>query len=745
VARALNYISEESKVAYVSVDYITKAIILGNSDKYFDPNLKKFRLSILGNAIQDENENKIYTTDLFEKVGLCIKGSSTNYYKKVKFVEIDPYGYRNVLSWEKNANNALIEDYAQDYEQVINPQQERGFQSDLESYTYLLQSATLQSKAQTILTKIINGAQGISVVKPGVKKSLIFDLRAPVENFIGRETALNELHRTLLLGRTATIVSAISEMSLASVSNMELVSGTQAVVSGLGGIGKTQLALRYAQLHVAEYDNNVLWINSETKIDMSRSFFKLAAKLAIEKRDKDGEYKDLENIVEEIYEYFSDQKSLFIFDNVENYVEMEPFLPKSMVGNKPSLLITSRYTNWQNAAPVISLDVFTEQESLALVKHGLSISNDDQNAKLKVLHNLLQGLPLALQQAIAYIKNKRNIDKGFGIENYIGIFKVKNREVLDFNFRIYNNDPYLKTLYTTWKITLDIINREEEAGKTAIEILNIMSFLFPEISIQTFSTVYESDLLSEAMHLLRIYSMVSPGSTPSECIVHRLVQKVVNIYLENDAVQFRKIALSAEELVMYYANNMENRLHYVNFLLNIVNHPELGEDLKLKNSFKRISSMLMIDNAALITYFFDVAYIKLNKEKYIEFITESFLNYRKQAIPFYVLNLLEYIEKKLAEGMLTKSDVEKIIHNKNFLLKPEYRVKHISPIPEKRERQLYIVLLISSFRKKIFPDPSFSSCSSERKKRNSGISCLQKKQALKEEKQQKTIKHLEKV
>ncbi|MCZ6914941.1 MAG: hypothetical protein O7C59_11250, partial [Rickettsia endosymbiont of Ixodes persulcatus] len=357
----------------------------------------------------------------------------------------------------------------------------------------------------------------------------------------------------------------------------------------------------------------------------------------------------------------------------------------------------------------------------------------------------LQGLPLALQQAIAYIKNKRNIDKGFGIENYIGIFKVKNREVLDFNFRIYNNDPYLKTLYTTWKITLDIINREEEAGKTAIEILNIMSFLFPEISIQTFSTVYESDLLSEAMHLLRIYSMVSPGSTPSECIVHRLVQKVVNIYLENDAVQFRKIALSAEELVMYYANNMENRLHYVNFLLNIVNHPELGEDLKLKNSFKRISSMLMIDNAALITYFFDVAYIKLNKEKYIEFITESFLNYRKQAIPFYVLNLLEYIEKKLAEGMLTKSDVEKIIHNKNFLLKPEYRVKHISPIPEKRERQLYIVLLISSFRKKIFPDPSFSSCSSERKKRNSGISCLQKKQALKEEKQQKTIKHLEKV
>ncbi|MCZ6909068.1 MAG: NB-ARC domain-containing protein [Rickettsia endosymbiont of Ixodes persulcatus] len=590
---------------------------MGNSDKYFDPNLKKFRLSILGNAIQDENENKIYTTDLFEKVGLCIKGSSTNYYKKIKFVENDPYGYRNVLSWEKNANNALIEAYAQDYEQVINPQKERGFQSDLESYAYLLQSATLQSKAQTILTKIINGVQDIPVAKPSVKKSIIFDLRSPVENFVGRETALNELHQTLLLGSTASIVSAMSEMSLGSVSNMELVSGAQAAVSGLGGIGKTQLALRYAQLHVAEYDNNVLWINSETKIDMSHSFYKLATKLGIEKKDKYGEYKVIESIVEEIYDYFSDRKSLFIFDNVENYAEIEPFLPKSMVGNKPSLLITSRYKNWQNAAPVISLGVFTEQESLVLIKHGLSINNDSQDVKIKLLHSFLQGLPLALQQAIAYIKIQRNLDSSFSIEEYIEIFKEKTKEVLDFNFRAYNNDPYLKTVYMTWQITLDMIKKEGKAGEVALDILNIMSFVFPEnISTDLFVTFYERDILNTALHLLHVYSMTNAGSIPSEFVIHRLMQKVVNLHLEKNIAQFKTVALKTEALVIHYEKKLETRFHYIYFLLNIINHPELELDLQFKPSFKRIYLILGITDEKMWEYFLDVAYTN-----FIRFIT----------------------------------------------------------------------------------------------------------------------------
>ncbi|MDQ8039018.1 MAG: NB-ARC domain-containing protein [Rickettsiella sp.] len=742
VIRFMNYISKQADIDYLSVEYITKGIIFGNSDKYFDLKLNKFRLSISGNAIKDEYANTIYTSDLYENVGLAIfTVDSTKFYKKIKLAEIDHYGYRDVLSWEKTLSNTLIEDYTSKYEQITSYHTSTGLKQDVQSYRHLLHSIAAGIKAQTILDKIKNRLQDTSIRKSQEKKTILFNLRAPVENFIGRTAPLHELHRTLSSAKTTSIVSAMTAMSLDS--RTELMPGPSASVSGLGGIGKTQLALRYAQLHAADYDNNVLWINSETKVAMSQSFFKLADKLKIEKKDEYGEYNKLESLVEEIYEYFSDRKSLFIFDNVENYEEIEMFLPKLMLGNKPHLLITSRYRNWKNAAPVISLDVFTEKEALALVKQGLSLVNDAQDNKINELNHLLHGLPLALQQAVAYIKMQRNININFNIEKYIEIFKEKSREVLDFNFRIYNNDPYLKTAYTTWKVTLDLIKKEGLVGETALEVLNIMSFICPEnIYMDMLIIMYHPTRLSMAMELLESYSMLNAGITPSEYVMHRLVQKVVNLHLQTNAKQFKEVAVKTEISVMYFSKNMDTRYHYLYFLFNVLEHPELQNYLKYKSSFKRISTILMVDDMKMWTSFFDMVYNRFNKLRYVEFLTEAFLNYRRQVAPFYVLTMLAYLEKNLVKGVLTRDDVKTIIDNED-LLGVRTRIK-LSKIPEKREIQLYIASSIQRFKDEIFLEKSVT-CLSDRKKRSMQVSCLQKKQLLKEEKQKKTIKHLKNV
>ena len=128
--------------------------------------------------------------------------------------------------------------------------------------------------------------------------------------------------------------------------------------------------------------------------------------------------KSLEEIVDEIYEYFSDRKSFFIFDNVENYRAIETYLPKSMLGNKPTLLITSRYSNWENVASTLSLGIFTEQETEELIQKSLDLAEDTPHERIKELNQLLQGLPLALQQALAYIKLKKNTDVNFSLKLY---------------------------------------------------------------------------------------------------------------------------------------------------------------------------------------------------------------------------------------------------------------------------------------------------------------------------------------
>jgi hypothetical protein len=743
VSRFINYVSKKPDISYLTVEFITKGIILGTSDKYLDTKLNKFRLSVSGNTIKDEYGNTIYTSDLYENVGLTISTAGVaRFFKKAKLTEKAQYGYRDTLSWEKTNTDTLVDEYTAHYKQITPSQELTGLKHDLQNYQYALHSVAAQLKAHNIVTKITNRLQTGSTEKIERKKSILFNLRAPVNSFVGREAALNEIHQTLQAGKTTSIVNAMTSMSLDS--QPWLTYGPQVSVSGLGGIGKTQLALRYAQLHAADYDNNVIWINSETKAALFQSFVKLADKLTIKIQDKYGDYKELETIIEEIYEYFYDRKSLFIFDNVEKYEVIEKYLPKLRLDTKPHVLITSRYRNWQTTASVIFLNVFTEQECFKLVKQGLSISDHAQDNHISQLNDLLHGLPLALQQAIAYVKVQRDGDSTFSIQHYIDIFKTKSRELLGFEFRAYSNDPYLKTAYTTWEVTLDQIKEAGIAGKIAIEILNIMSFICPDnIYLGLFIVTYQPAILNIAMHLLKSYSLVSSGTIPLEFVVHRLVQKVVNLRLQNDAKQFRESAIKTEAACMYYAKNIDTRFHYLYFLFNVLDHPELERYLKYKSSFKRISSIIMIEDVKTWTFFFDMAYNRFTKLRYIEFLTESFFNYRKQAAPFYILTMLEYIEKKLSEGVLTKEDIKNIIEPEAPLNdRHEYRIQ-LSSAPQKRDLQLAIDSSIQMFKEELIENSP--SCSGGRKRRSAAMDCLQEKQALKEKKQQKKLKHLARV
>ena len=128
----------------------------------------------------------------------------------------------------------------------------------------------------------------------------------------------------------------------------------------------------------------------------------------------------------------------------------------------------------------MTLNVFSEQETRELIKKSLDLEGDIPYERINELHKLLQGLPLALQQALAYIKLRRNIDTSFSLYHYIELYKEKNQELLNFDFSHYSNDPYLETVFTTWLITLDK-TKADPLGNHAIEILNIMGYLYPDI------------------------------------------------------------------------------------------------------------------------------------------------------------------------------------------------------------------------------------------------------------------------
>ncbi|WP_353280612.1 tetratricopeptide repeat protein [Wolbachia endosymbiont (group B) of Cyclophora punctaria] len=355
------------------------------------------------------------------------------------------------------------------------------------------------------------------------REPIWFNVKKPVILFAGRREELIDLHNKIQ--RSSEKVTVISQITS---------------ISGLGGIGKTELARQYVQEYSKDCYDNVIWINAESEIALVESFTRLAKnKLRIDIKDENGKEKDIKALIEEVYEFFSNSKSLFIFDDAEKSNYLNKFLPihdSLPGGNGPYILITSRNREWERGIEVINLNELKSEEAIEFVKKGFSIEDESQNEKIKALVEKLQHFPLAIQQAISYIEDQR-VTRKFDIDDYLKEYEKKAKDLLNYEgFRGIDNN-YAKTTFTTWKITIDKIASNEKHGNLALRILDVISYLAPDnISREFFLdlTGNNEEELRSAVRLLIKYSMVNGEQEQGVLSIHKLVQEVTKIALEEE-------------------------------------------------------------------------------------------------------------------------------------------------------------------------------------------------------------------
>ncbi len=722
--RALNYLDVTlTPTTLISSEIIALGILTGKSETYFDPSLQRARIRFTGNHIQDEEGHNFSTASLFEKVGLVIKSKDVRpdrFYKK-NVPQSTLYGYRRTLSWETDSSGALKASEQSKYisETPIN----------LIPYDYQLNSVNVQQEAIQALQRISTP----NVIIPrgtAPPKNIIFNLRQPLKNFSGRSQPLIDLHRLLSTHlKTAVVTHKMEELSLTAADRLDqpLQESIQAAVSGLGGIGKTQLALQYAKQHAADYDYNVLWIDSEKKINIVESFKKLAIKLAIDLNDANGIEKGSDQVIEEVYDFFATAKSLFIFDNVENAKEIEDILPPASRGNKPTIVITSRYTRWKNIATPLQLGVFTETEARVFIKTELSIMDNNENVQITELTNLLQSLPLALQQALAYIHSEKTLNSRFSIQNYIDRFKQKqtSQELLNFDISRYGNDPYSKTILTTWEITLDKIKKQEIIGRKAIETLQMMAYLYPDnIANSIFLQLPNNARLGSAIHLLKAYSLINEGSQPDISTIHRLVQKILRIKLESNPSEFEKIVRSVMYLTGSFTKSKELMSHYFTFLLHMLEHKDLTFSLNLSVNNRVILESLTYyaEEKTLVNDLFDFAHSTLSRRKYLEFIGEALVIYMRQPFIISLSNVLDYLDEKINAGLISLEETQFILDLKYTLTRENYKDLRFSSQPARRNLQFNAIIMVNDFEHKLFPKDGARICQNK-KRRSTNTLC----------------------
>ncbi|PSK60209.1 proteinral transcriptional corepressor ssn6 [Elsinoe australis] len=259
------------------------------------------------------------------------------------------------------------------------------------------------------------------------------------EDFVAREGELHDIHASLTGdSRRRTVV-----------------------LHGLGGIGKTQLAIAYAKKHRERY-SAIFWLDASNDDSLKQSFSKIARQIlhhhpsAVDISSVGT--KNLDDIVDAVKKWLSlrdNTRWLIIYDNCDNprlqkkhdsaTVNIRDYFPESYQG---SIIITTRSARLDIGHCLRISKLANIQDSLAILSTTSRRDDLTHDASAYKLAEMLDGLPLALATAGSYLRQA-----ALDIEDYIRLYKASWALLQETSPSLNSYED--RTLCSTWQISMD--------------------------------------------------------------------------------------------------------------------------------------------------------------------------------------------------------------------------------------------------------------------------------------------------
>ncbi|GAA1748549.1 FxSxx-COOH system tetratricopeptide repeat protein [Nonomuraea sp. AD125B] len=333
------------------------------------------------------------------------------------------------------------------------------------------------------------------------------------KNFTGREELLEKLRAGMTAGTTGQVTVVLPQV-------------LPHALHGLGGVGKTQMAVEYAYRYGNEYDL-VWWISADQRVLIRSSLAALAPHLELPSAAAVGVEDAANAALDALRRGQPYDRWLLIFDNADEPEEIRDVIPDG----PGHVLITSRNHRWEDVVEAVPVDVFSRKESIAFltkrVRRALAPEDADRLAEQ------LGDLPLALEQAGAL-----QAETGMPVDEYIELLNEHTGQLLSEG----KPTEYPISMTAAWNLS---VSRLSERRPEAIDLLRCCAFFGPEpIPRDVFSQRVSglsprmSELLANPIKLSRsvgelgrfALARIDPGSRTIQ--VHRLIQALVRDELE---------------------------------------------------------------------------------------------------------------------------------------------------------------------------------------------------------------------
>ena len=341
--------------------------------------------------------------------------------------------------------------------------------------------------------------------------------------FTGREEILAQIRSRFQTGQ----VTALSQPQ---------------AMSGLGGIGKTQIAVEYAHRYRRDYQA-VLWTRADSREALVSGYVAIAYLLNLPQKDE----QDQALVMQAVLRWLTAQAGwLLILDSADDLTTIREFLPTAFDGH---VLLTTRAQAMGGLASRLEVDTMDgEVGALLLVRRAGLVTHDAPleaalPADLTLAREIteeLGGLPLALDQAGAYVEETQ-----CGLARYLQLYRLRRTALLQRRGGVVSDHP--EPVATTWSLSFEKVEQQSAA---AADLLRLCAFLHfdavpEEIVTQGaphlgswLSPVKDDPLLfDEIIAILGAYSLIhrEPGSKTLS--IHRLVQAVLRDTMDEKLAQ----------------------------------------------------------------------------------------------------------------------------------------------------------------------------------------------------------------